>query len=41
MHSPNIKGFMKFAVEIFSGAMINSLSFIKMGSGIQKLMEWD
>jgi hypothetical protein len=29
---------MKYAVEIGSGAMIYTPSFIKIGSGIQKLM---
>jgi hypothetical protein len=29
---------MKYAVEMGSGAMIYILSFIKIGSGIQKLM---
>jgi hypothetical protein len=31
---------MKYAVEIGSGAMIYILSFIKTGSGIQKLLGW-
>jgi hypothetical protein len=31
-------GFMKYAVEIVSGAMIYITSFIKFGSGIQKLL---
>jgi hypothetical protein len=29
---------MKYAIDMGSGAMINILSFIKIGSGIQKLM---
>jgi hypothetical protein len=29
---------MKYAVEMYSGAMIYVPSFIKIGSGIQKLM---
>jgi hypothetical protein len=32
-------GFMKYAIEVGSGAMIYIPSFIKIGSGIQKLME--
>jgi hypothetical protein len=32
------KGFMKYAVEIGSGVMIYTLRFIKIDSGIQKLM---
>jgi hypothetical protein len=31
-------GFMKYAVEMDSGAMICVPSFIKIGSGIQKLI---
>jgi hypothetical protein len=31
-------GFMKYAVEIASGAIIYIPSFIKIGSGIQKLI---
>jgi hypothetical protein len=34
------QGFMKYAVEIGSGAMIYIPSFIKIGSGIQKLIRW-
>jgi hypothetical protein len=34
------EGFMKHAVEMDSGAMIYIWSFIKIGSGIQKLMGW-
>jgi hypothetical protein len=33
--------FMKYAVEMGSGAMIYILSFIKIGSGIQKLIGED
>jgi hypothetical protein len=32
---------MKYAVEVGSGAMIYIPSFIKIGSGIQKLIEGD
>jgi hypothetical protein len=32
---------MKCAVELGSGVMIYILSFIKIGSGIQKLLRWD
>jgi hypothetical protein len=32
------EGFMKYAVEMFSGAMIYIPSFIKIGSGIQKFI---
>jgi hypothetical protein len=32
------EGFMKYAVEMGSGAMIYILSFIKIGSGIKKLI---
>jgi hypothetical protein len=32
---------MKYAVEIGSGAMIHIPSFIKIGSGIQKLIRGD
>jgi hypothetical protein len=32
---------MKYAVEMGSGAMIYIPRFIKIGSGIQKLIEWD
>jgi hypothetical protein len=32
---------MKYAVEMGSGAMIYIPSFIKIGSGIQKLIRWD
>jgi hypothetical protein len=32
-------GFMKYAVEMSSGAMIYIPSFMKIGSGIQKLIE--
>jgi hypothetical protein len=32
------EGFMKYAVEMGSGAMIYIRSFIKIGSGIQKLI---
>jgi hypothetical protein len=32
---------MKYAVEMGSGAMIYISSFIKIGSGIQKLMGWN
>jgi hypothetical protein len=34
-----MKGFMKYAVEMGSGAMIFIPSFIKIGSGIQKLIQ--
>jgi hypothetical protein len=34
-------GFMKYAVEMGSGAMIYIPSFIKIGSGIQKLLGGD
>jgi hypothetical protein len=33
------EGFMKYAVEIASGAMLYIPSFIKTASGIQKLIE--
>jgi hypothetical protein len=33
-----MEGFMKYAVEMGSGAMIYIPSFINIGSGIQKLM---
>jgi hypothetical protein len=36
-HRP-MDGFMKYAVEMGSGAIIYILSFIKIGSGIQKLI---
>jgi hypothetical protein len=32
------QGFMKYAVEMGSGAMIYIPSFIKFGSGVQKLI---
>jgi hypothetical protein len=32
------EGFMKYAIEMSSGAMIYIPSFIKIGSGIQKLI---
>jgi hypothetical protein len=32
-------GFMKYAIEMGSGAMIYVSSFIKIGSNIQKLIE--
>jgi hypothetical protein len=32
---------MKYAVETGSVAMINIPSFVKIGSGIQKLIGWD
>jgi hypothetical protein len=32
------EGFMKYAIEMDSGAMIYILNFIKIGSGIQKLI---
>jgi hypothetical protein len=32
---------MKYAVELGSGAKIYISSFIKIGSGIQKMMAWD
>jgi hypothetical protein len=33
-----MEGFMKYAIEMGSGAMIYIPSFIKTGSGIQKLI---
>jgi hypothetical protein len=33
-----MRGFMKYAVEIGLGAIISIPNFIKIGSGIQKLM---
>jgi hypothetical protein len=33
-----MRGFMKYAVKMSSGAMIYIPSFIKAGSGFQKLM---
>jgi hypothetical protein len=35
------EGFMKYAIEMSSGAMIYIPSFIKIDSSIQKLMGWD
>jgi hypothetical protein len=37
-HTDWWEGFMKNAAEMGSGAMIHIPSFIKIGSGIQKLM---
>jgi hypothetical protein len=37
-HTNSWEGFVKFTVEMASGAMIYIPSFIKVGSGIQKLM---
>jgi hypothetical protein len=34
-----MEGFMKYAVEMGSGAVIYLPSFIKIGSGIQKLID--
>jgi hypothetical protein len=34
-----LEGFIKYAVEMGSGAMIYLPNFIKIGSGIQKLIE--
>jgi hypothetical protein len=36
-----MEGFMEYAVKMSSGAMIYIPGFIKIGSGIQKLMEGD
>jgi hypothetical protein len=35
---PTREGFMKYAVEMGSGAIIYTPSFMKIGSGIQRLM---
>jgi hypothetical protein len=40
-HTGWLVGFMKYAVETGSGVMINIPCFIKIGSAIQKLMEWE
>jgi hypothetical protein len=40
-HIASWVGFKKYAVEMGSGAMIYIPSFIKNGSGIQKLMRGD
>jgi hypothetical protein len=37
-HTGRWEGFMKYAVEIGSGVMIYIPSFIKFGSGIEKLV---
>jgi hypothetical protein len=37
-HTDSWEGFMKYVVEMDSGAMIYLPSFIKTGSGIQKLI---
>jgi hypothetical protein len=36
-HTDWWEGFMKYAVQMDSGAMISKSSFVKIGSGIQKL----
>jgi hypothetical protein len=36
-HTDWLEGFMKYATEMSSGAMIYITSFIKIGSGIRKL----
>jgi hypothetical protein len=38
-HTDWWEGFMQYAVEMGSGAMIYIPSFIQIGSGIQKMME--
>jgi hypothetical protein len=40
IHTGCWEGFMKYAVEVGSGAMIYIPSSIKIGSGILKLIEW-
>jgi hypothetical protein len=37
-HTERWEGFMKYAVEMGSGAMIYTSSYIKLGSGTQMLM---
>jgi hypothetical protein len=36
-----MEGFMEYAVEMGSGAMVYIISFIKIGSSIQRLIEGD
>jgi hypothetical protein len=40
-HTDTRDGFMKYAIEWASGAVIHIASFIKTGSVIPKLIGWD